>query len=214
MSRNELLEVDIMDQDDESGVFVSCAADLREDFSAFQQWSPLVCALTESSAPGHPEPVSGHGWASSAAGDTDCDSPGDDVNGPRDSIVDCLLVELYETFSSGGRRNADSWDSSTEASGSDAFLGRSNSGSSFLQELQEKHTRRHQMNYLAQKAPAELHSIIQEVKYRTGLQSAKLLRQLRRRDRQCHKLQKNYDIITACLQAVSQKRRKSTHFTL
>lgn len=60
------------------------------------------------------------------------------------------------------------------------------------------------------KAPEELHSIIQEVKYRTALQSAKLIRQLRRRDRLCHKLQKNYDVITACLQAVSQKRRKNT----
>ncbi len=63
-------------------------------------------------------------------------------------------------------------------------------------------------------APEELYSIIQEVKYRTGLQSAKLIRQLRRRDRLCHKLQKNYDIITACLQAVSQKRRKNTQFLL
>jgi len=63
-------------------------------------------------------------------------------------------------------------------------------------------------------APEELRSIIQEVKYRTGLQSAKLIRQLKRRDRLCHKLQKNYDIITACLQAVSQKRRKNIHFLL
>lgn len=63
-------------------------------------------------------------------------------------------------------------------------------------------------------APEELRSIIQEVKYRTGLQSAKLIRQLRRRDRLCHKLQKNYDIITACLQAVSQKRCKNTHLLL
>lgn len=63
-------------------------------------------------------------------------------------------------------------------------------------------------------APEELRSIIQEVKYRSGLQSAKLIRQLRRRDRLCHKLQKNYDIITACLQAVSQKRRKNTRFFL
>lgn len=55
----------------------------------------------------------------------------------------------------------------------------------------------------------ELQSIIQEVKYRSCLQSAKLIRQLRRRDRLCHKRQKNYDIITACLQAVSQKRRKT-----
>uniref|UniRef100_A0A8C4GKC2 TBC1 domain family member 30 n=1 Tax=Dicentrarchus labrax TaxID=13489 RepID=A0A8C4GKC2_DICLA len=146
----------------------------------------------------------------STAGDSDSDCRGDAVKAPRSSIVDCLLVELYETYSGGGRTNVDSWDSSTEASGSDAFLGRSNSGSSFLQELQEKHTRRHQMNYLAQKAPEELQSIIQEVKYRTGLQSAKLIRQLRRRDRLCHKLQKNYDIITACLQAVSQKRRVDT----
>uniref|UniRef100_A0A4W6D8G7 TBC1 domain family member 30 n=1 Tax=Lates calcarifer TaxID=8187 RepID=A0A4W6D8G7_LATCA len=143
-------------------------------------------------------------------GDSDSESQGDGVRAPMTSIVDCLLVELYETYSGGSRRNVDSWDSSTEASGSDAFLGRSNSGSSFLQELQEKHTRRHQMNYLAQKAPEELRSIIQEVKYRTGLQSAKLIRQLKRRDRLCHKLQKNYDIITACLQAVSQKRRVDT----
>lgn len=70
----------------------------------------------------------------------------------RSSIVNCLLVELYDTYSSGkGLRSADSLDSSTEASGSDAFLGRSNTASSFLQELQEKHTKRHQRNYLAQK---------------------------------------------------------------
>ncbi|TNM91548.1 hypothetical protein fugu_019928 [Takifugu bimaculatus] len=66
------------------------------------------------------------------------------------------------------------------------------------------------MNYLGQKAPEELRAIIQEAKYRSGLQSAKLIRQLRRRDRLSHKLQKNYDIITACLQAVSQKRRVDT----
>uniref|UniRef100_A0A8K9XXX2 TBC1 domain family member 30 n=1 Tax=Oncorhynchus mykiss TaxID=8022 RepID=A0A8K9XXX2_ONCMY len=59
-------------------------------------------------------------------------------------------------------------------------------------------------------APEELSCIIGEVRYRTGLQSAKLLRQLKRRDCLSHKLQKNYDIITACLQAVSQKRRVDT----
>ncbi|XP_038148060.1 TBC1 domain family member 30 isoform X2 [Cyprinodon tularosa] len=129
---------------------------------------------------------------------------GDTAPRSRTSIVDCLLVELYDT------RTADSWDSSTEASGSDAFLGRSNSGSGFLQELQERHTRRLQMKYLAQKDLQELRSIIQEVKYRSGLQSTKLIRQLKRRDRLYNKRQKNYDIITACLQAVSQKRRVDT----
>ncbi|GAA6105850.1 TBC1 domain family member 30 isoform X1 [Tachysurus ichikawai] len=125
----------------------------------------------------------------------------------RSSIVDCLLVELYDTYSSGkGLRSADSLDSSTEASGSDAFLGRSNTASSFLQELQEKHTKRHQRNYLSQKDPEELKWMIQEVNYRIGIQSAKLVRQLKRKDRLHHKQQKKCDIVTACLQAVSPKR--------
>ncbi|XP_034433785.1 TBC1 domain family member 30 isoform X3 [Hippoglossus hippoglossus] len=224
---SELLEVDISDSgggflsEDESGVFVNSAAASQEDFSGFQRWSsPAAESPSDtSSPPGRREQLPGGGTApppppppplpgTRAADNNNSESRCDALRAPRSSIVDCLLVELYETYS--GRRNLDSWDSSTEASGSESFLGRSNSGSSFLQELQEKHTRRHQMNYLAQKAPAELQSIIQEVKYRTGLQSAKLLRQLKRRDRLCHKLQKNYDIITACLQAVSPKRRVDT----
>ncbi|XP_044042155.1 TBC1 domain family member 30 isoform X2 [Siniperca chuatsi] len=219
LNGNELLEVDICDggvcSEDESGVFVNSASSLQDDFSGFQQWTIPAESPNDTSSPPGQQVSSEHGAPPGAqrantAGDSDSETQGDGVKAPRTSIVDCLLVELYETYSGGSRRNVDSWDSSTEASGSDAFLGRSNSGSSFLQELQEKHTRRHQMNYLAQKAPEELHSIIQEVKYRSGLQSAKLIRQLRRRDRLCHKLQKNYDIITACLQAVSQKRRVDT----
>uniref|UniRef100_A0A3B4UR17 TBC1 domain family member 30 n=1 Tax=Seriola dumerili TaxID=41447 RepID=A0A3B4UR17_SERDU len=226
LNGNELLEIDICDgrvcTEDDSGVFVNSAASLQDDFSGFRQWtSPAESPNdTSSSSPGQQELIpSEHGappgtvtatQTAPTTGDSDSEAEVDGLKAPRTSIVDCLLVELYETYSGGSRRNADSWDSSTEASGSDAFLGRSNSGSSFLQELQEKHTRRHQMNYLAQKAPEELQSIIQEVKYRTGLQSAKLIRQLKRRDRLCHKLQKNYDIVTACLQAVSQKRRVDT----
>ncbi|KAM4569847.1 TBC1 domain family member 30 isoform 2-T2 [Odontesthes bonariensis] len=223
LNRSELLEVGICDggvcSEDESGVYVNSAASLREDFSGFQQWTSHAESPNDtSSSPGEQEFSSEQSAPPGAVtatlrtntvGDSDSESLGDGVKG-RISIVDCLLVELYETCSGGSRRNVDSWDSSTEASGSDAFLGRSNSGSSFLQELQEKHTRRHQMNYLAQKAPEELQSIIQEVKYRSALQSAKLIRQLRRRDRLDRKLQKNYDIVTACLQAVSQKRRVDT----
>ncbi|XP_070709923.1 TBC1 domain family member 30 [Pempheris klunzingeri] len=220
---NELLEVDICDggvcSEDESGVFVNSAASLQDEFSGFQHWTSPAESPTDTSSPpaqqdpsepGAPPGTGAVNRRTSTAADSDSESQEDGVRAARASIVDCLLVELYETYSGGSRKHADSWDSSTEASGSDAFLGRSNSGSSFLQELQEKHTRRHQMSYLAQKALEELHSIIQEVKYRTSLQSAKLIRQLKRRDRLCHKLQKNYDIITACLQAVSQKRRVDT----
>nr|XP_057921740.1 TBC1 domain family member 30 isoform X2 [Doryrhamphus excisus] len=190
---SELLEVDICDAEDN---LVN-----SEDFSGFQQWTSSTEAPDGApSSPAQLQEVPSGSVVSS------CDP---DVRTPRTSIVDRLLVELYETYS-GGRRNVDSWDSSTEASGPEGFLGRCNTGSSFLQEFQEKHTRRHQVHYLSQKAPEELRAIIQEVKYRTGVQSAKLIRNLKRRDRLIHKLHKNYDIITACLQAVSQKRRVDT----
>ncbi|XP_052366791.1 TBC1 domain family member 30-like isoform X2 [Oncorhynchus keta] len=218
----ELLEIDICDGDicseGESGVFINSGtgASLLDGFSAFQQWTgprsrsssghnntdSVTKRPRETSSPSL-YPQNGLG---SGAGDrvTLGELQGQDLRAPRSSIVDCLLVELYDTYSS-ARLSVDSPDSSTEASSSELFC-RSNTGSSFLQELQEKHTRRHQVNYLSQKAPEELSCIIGEVRYRTGLQSAKLLRQLKRRDRLSHKLQKNYDIITACLQAVSQKR--------
>ncbi|NXA45068.1 TBC30 protein, partial [Nothocercus julius] len=62
----------------------------------------------------------------------------------------------------------------------------------------------------------ELKTVKQELNYRISVQSAKLLRLLKQKDRLVHKVQKNCDIVTACLQAVSQKRRVDTKlkFTL
>lgn len=157
LNGKELLEVDICDRgacsEDESGVFVNSASSLQEDFSGFQQWaSPAVSPHRDTSSP--PRQQSSSGAAAQRApttADSDAECPEDGLRAPRSSIVDCLLVQLYQTYSGGSRKNVDSWDSSTEASGSDAFPARSNSGSSFLQELQEKHTRRLQVNYLGQK---------------------------------------------------------------
>lgn len=151
--KQELLEVDICERSavccvEGSSVFLESAAPSQGDFAGFlQQWTGLSDSpLTH---------TSNFIGTSTTSPDHMCDGTEDDGTSlVRSSIVDCLLVELYETCSGGGRRSADSWDSSTEASGSDAFLGRSNSGSSFLQELQEKHTHRHQVNYLAQKGEA------------------------------------------------------------
>ncbi|XP_008399863.1 TBC1 domain family member 30 isoform X2 [Poecilia reticulata] len=195
-SREELLEVNICDRsvgsEEESGVF----SHSTEDFCGFQQWTHNDTSSSSSSPSSRPAEL------------RELRDPGPAA--PRSSIVDCLLVELYDAFSGGGgRRTADSGDSST-GSGSDTLPARSSSGCGFLQELQERHTRRLQMTYLAQKDLQELRSILQEVKLRSGLQSAKLLRQLKRRDRLAHKRQKNCDVITACLQAVSQKRRVDT----
>ncbi|MCI4389066.1 hypothetical protein PGIGA_G00093450 [Pangasianodon gigas] len=216
----DLREVDICDgeleSDEESGVFENASENRRGFHNArshhLQPLSespnrasgpPRRCLLSDAAVKAVClEPLCHEAWTR-ADGD-------DGRSGCRSSIVDCLLVELYDTYSSGkGLRSADSLDSSTEASGSDAFLGRSNTASSFLQELQEKHTKRHQRNYLAQKDPEELKWIIQEVNYRIGIQSAKLVRQLKRKDRLHHKQQKKCDIVTACLQAVSPKRSNS-----
>lgn len=153
--KQELLEVDICERsavycEGESSVFFDSAAPSQADFAGFlQHW-------TESSDSPLPKPhTPSFTVTSTKAPEHRCESQEDDgAPVARSSIVDRLLVELYETCSGGSRRSVDSWDSSTEASGSDAFLGRSNSGSSFLQELQEKHTRRHQVNYLAQKGEA------------------------------------------------------------
>ncbi|XP_072309836.1 TBC1 domain family member 30 isoform X2 [Eucyclogobius newberryi] len=213
LNETDLLEVDICDDSglcfEESGSVNSLRAS-RDDFTDFQLWTGPSNSPSDTSAISDPQEQVQPGPApvSARPGTSACDrGEGPEIRSPLPSIVDCLLVELYDTYSN---RRQDSWDSSTEASGSEAFMCRSNPASSLLQELQEKHTTRLQRNYLAQKELEELQSMIQEVKYRTSLQSAKLIRQLKRRDRLCHKLQKSYDIITACLQAVSQKRHVDT----
>lgn len=148
----ELRDVDICDgeveSDEESGVFGSSLGlsaetrprELQPHTARLPSKRPRVSdGAVEAVCP---EPLFHEAW---------CDED-DGRSGCRSSIVDCLLVELYDTYSSGkGLRSADSLDSSTEASGSDAFLGRSNTASNLLQELQEKHTKRHQRNYLSQK---------------------------------------------------------------
>ncbi|XP_072829111.1 TBC1 domain family member 30 isoform X1 [Vicugna pacos] len=155
--------------------------------------------------------------------------PGEPPGSRTASLVSGLLTELYscteeEEAVGGGRgpggreRRCDSFDSSAEASGSDVYLGgRGGAGDSrVLQELQKRPSQRHQMQYLRQKDTNELKTILGELKYRIGIQSARLLRQLKQKDRLLHKVQRNCDVVTACLQAVSQKRRVDTKlkFTL
>ncbi|XP_065599431.1 TBC1 domain family member 30 isoform X2 [Cyrtonyx montezumae] len=83
-----------------------------------------------------------------------------------------------------------------------------------LREMQRQRPSR--AEYLRLKGVDELTTIKQELNYRISVQSAKLLHLLKLKDRLVHKVQKNCDIVTACLQAVSQKRRVDTKlkFTL
>ncbi|XP_054487405.2 TBC1 domain family member 30 isoform X2 [Agelaius phoeniceus] len=90
------------------------------------------------------------------------------------------------------------------------------SGSARSRALRELQQRQSQVKYLRLKDVDELTTIKRELNHRISVQSAKLLRLLKQKDRLVQKVQKNCDIVTACLQAVSQKRWVDTKlkFTL
>ncbi|XP_053799765.1 TBC1 domain family member 30 isoform X2 [Vidua chalybeata] len=119
--------------------------------------------------------------------------PGSGRSSRTSSLVSGLLTELY---------------SAVEAAAS--------SGSARSPALRELQQRPSQVKYLRLKDVDELTTIKRELNYRISVQSAKLLRLLKQKDRLVQKVQKNCDIVTACLQAVSQKRWVDTKlkFTL
>ncbi|KAL9854318.1 TBC1 domain family member 30 isoform 3-T3 [Geothlypis trichas] len=119
--------------------------------------------------------------------------PGSGRSSRTSSLVSGLLTELY---------------SAAEAAVP--------SGSARPRALRELQQRQSQVKYLRLKDVDELTTIKRELNYRISVQSAKLLRLLKQKDRLVQKVQKNCDIVTACLQAVSQKRWVDTKlkFTL
>ncbi|XP_062423582.1 TBC1 domain family member 30 isoform X1 [Rhea pennata] len=155
------------------------------------------------------EPAPGRGGSSadSLAEEEDDDEEEEDEAGPggrrrssrTSSLVSGLLTELYRADGAGAAAEA------AAPSGS--------ARSRVLRELQQRPSH---IKYLRMKDVDELKTIKQELNYRISVQSAKLLRLLKQKDRLVHKVQKNCDIVTACLQAVSQKRRVDTKlkFTL
>ncbi|XP_069485864.1 TBC1 domain family member 30 isoform X2 [Ambystoma mexicanum] len=178
-------------------------------------------------------PVAPEGGAPGPRSPREAGGPRSPLEGPwplepplrASSLVSGLLGELYDSFNGGlgggwpglrGLQQQDSVDSSAETSGSDLFQGRWGPECRCLQELQERRSRRQREAYLRRTDVSDLKAIRQELNYRISVQSAKLIRQLRQKDRLQHKQQKNCDIVTACLQAVSQKRRVDTKlkFTL
>ncbi|XP_058683715.1 TBC1 domain family member 30-like isoform X2 [Poecile atricapillus] len=125
--------------------------------------------------------------------DEDEAGPGSGRSSRTSSLVSGLLTELY---------------SAAEAAAP--------SGSARSRTLRELQQRPSQVKYLRLKDVDELTTIKRELNYRISVQSAKLLRLLKQKDRLLQKVQKNCDIVTACLQAVSQKRWVDTKlkFTL
>ncbi|KAM9581748.1 TBC1 domain family member 30 isoform 1-T1 [Guaruba guarouba] len=126
--------------------------------------------------------------------DEDEESAGSGRSSRTSSLVSGLLTELY---------------SAAEAAAPSSGSARSR----VLQELQQRPS---QVKYLRLKDVDELTTIKRELNYRISVQSSKLLCLLKQKDRLVHQVQKNCDIVTACLQAVSQKRWVDTKlkFTL
>ncbi|XP_025925815.1 TBC1 domain family member 30 isoform X2 [Apteryx rowi] len=159
------------------------------------------------------EPALGRGGSSadSLAEEEDDEEEEEDEEGPggggggggcrrtsrTSSLVSGLLTELYRA----------------DGAAAEAAAPLGSARSRVLRELQQRPSH---IKYLRLKDVDELKTIKQELNYRISVQSAKLLRLLKQKDRLVHKVQKNCDIVTACLQAVSQKRRVDTKlkFTL
>ncbi|XP_041873783.1 TBC1 domain family member 30 isoform X2 [Corvus hawaiiensis] len=125
--------------------------------------------------------------------DEDEAGPGSGRSSRTSSLVSGLLTELY--------------------SAAEAATPSGSARSRALRELQQPPS---QVKYLRLKDVDELTTIKRELNHRISVQSAKLLRLLKQKDRLVQKVQKNCDIVTACLQAVSQKRWVDTKlkFTL
>ncbi|XP_061872714.1 TBC1 domain family member 30 isoform X2 [Colius striatus] len=125
--------------------------------------------------------------------DEDEEGAGSGRTSRTSSLVSGLLTELY---------------SAAEAAAP--------AGTARSRVLRELHQRPSRVKYLRLKDVDELTTIKRELNYRISVQSAKLLRLLKQKDRLVQEVQKNCDIITACLQAVSQKRCVDTKlkFTL
>jgi len=120
----------------------------------------------------------------------------------RNNAVDGLLFEIYDRFQ---RRDSQGIDSDmTECSTTSVtsiYV-----ASSFENDDRPKLDR----NYLESKEVAELEKMVRELRRGVNMLNSKLVKLLKQRDRNAHKIQENFNVLTALLQAVSQKRRVDT----
>ncbi|XP_064604966.1 TBC1 domain family member 30-like [Liolophura sinensis] len=119
------------------------------------------------------------------------------------SIVDGLLCEIYDRWQGNQRDSFDS-DTFTECSSTSEIFGNTRG------DWERRHARQLHRAFLETKDVDELQSMVKELKHTTAQVSARLIRQLKRKDRRIAKLQRNCDIVTAIIQAASLKRRIDT----
>ncbi|CAF0808804.1 unnamed protein product [Brachionus calyciflorus] len=135
----------------------------------------------------------------------------------NESLVDGLLGDIYDRFNITFKENLDS-DVFTEMSLSSSRY----SGIDLDTESNADHESECRKNYKLSKStlqsldPKELTLLINEMSSKINQISSKLIRQLKQKDKLLSKLNRNFDVITALLQANSLKRREDTQmkFTL
>ncbi|XP_071807451.1 TBC1 domain family member 30-like isoform X1 [Asterias amurensis] len=139
--------------------------------------------------------------------DNNSDSPTSPTKGEtssllrRDSsILDGLLCEIYDRCQLNSRYSVDS-DGLTEYSSNSEGAYLSSKGDSFQESTRLPKA---QINT---KSNSELRDMVRDLQHSVAVLSGRLIKQLKRRDRYIAKLNKNQDVLTAVLQAVSQKRR-------
>ncbi|XP_022104007.1 TBC1 domain family member 30-like [Acanthaster planci] len=116
------------------------------------------------------------------------------------SILDGLLCEIYDRCQLNSRYSIDS-DGFTEYSSNSEGAYLSSKGDSFQEST------RLPKALLNAKGISELQDMVKDLQHSVAVLSGRLIKQLKRRDRYIAKLNKNQDVLTAVLQAVSQKRR-------
>ncbi|XP_046840590.1 TBC1 domain family member 30-like [Xenia sp. Carnegie-2017] len=131
--------------------------------------------------------------------DEELQASGERTVSRQSSIVDGLLNEIYDRYHHGSR-SGDS-DNVTEYSTTSFYSG------SF--ELDER-TQRWSRTQLNNKDVGEIRRVLDELNSYVTLLSGRLVRHLKRRDKNAYRLQRNFDVLTAILQAVSLKRRVDT----
>lgn len=122
----------------------------------------------------------------------------------KTSAVDGLLFEIYDRYHSHGELSHVVDSDITECS-TTSFT------SVYVASSFENDDRpRLDKSYLQTKEVEELEKMVRELKRGTNMLSSKLVRLLKQRDRSAHKIQDNFNVLTALLQAMSQKRRVDT----
>ncbi|KAK3578758.1 hypothetical protein CHS0354_035662 [Potamilus streckersoni] len=124
------------------------------------------------------------------------------------SIVDGLLFEIYDRWHDCRRDSFDS-DTFTECSSTSEVMHWRKS-SCYQTEGEGRNEGRLHRALLESQSLSSLKNLASEIQRRVSQISARLVQQLKRRDRRLAKLQQSFDIVTAVLQASSLKRQIDT----